>query len=181
MRLRNEIFLHVLDWLHHNKGVRDQAHLASIIGINAASMSRIMTGRNEPSEDTLRKLNEAFGNIFNMKYLRGLVPYPMLVEDEKEPKTTEPISVDLGSSSTSTSVADIQKQKEQADIITDLLTQSAKLITENESIRRQLLEELTLLQQLRQDYTDAIQHLNQATAKLTSNYFPSIAAEPKNN
>lgn len=178
MRLRNEIFLHVLDWLHHNKGVRDQAHLASIIGINAASMSRIMTGRNEPSEDTLRKLNEAFGNIFNMKYLRGLVPYPMLVEDEKEPKQTEPISVDPGSSFT---VADVQKQKEQADIITDLLTQSAKLITENESIRRQLLEELTLLQQLRQDYTDAIQHLNQATAKLTSNYFPFLAAEPKNN
>ena len=180
MRLRNEIFLHVLDYLHHNKGVRDQAHLASIIGINAASMSRIMNGRNAPSEDTLRKLNEAFGNIFNMKYLRGLVPYPMLVEDEKEPKP-EPIPVDLGSSFTSTSVADVHKQKEQADIITDLLTQSAKLITENESIRRQLLEELTLLHQLRQDYTDAIQHLNQATAKLTSDYFPSLAAEPKNN
>lgn len=179
MRLRNEIFLHVLDYLHKNKGVRDQAHLASIIGINAASMSRIMTGRNDPSEDTLRKLNEAFGNIFNMKYLRGLVPYPMLVENEKEPKP-EPTPVDLGSSFTSTS-ADVQKQKEQADIITDLLTQSAKLITENESIRRQLLEELTLLQQLRQDYTDSIQHLNQATAKLTSDYFTSLAAEPKNN
>ena len=180
MRLRNEIFLHVLDWLHKNKGIRDQRHLASIIGITPSSMSRIMNGRNDPSEDTLRKLNEAFGNIFNMKYLRGLVPYPMLVEDEKEPKP-EPTPVDPGSSFTSTSVVDVQKQKEQADIITDLLTQSAKLITENETIRRQLLEELTLLQQLRQDYTDAIQHLNQATAKLTSNYFPSLAAEPKNN
>ena len=180
MRLRNEIFLHVLDWLHKYKGIRDQQHLASIIGITPNSMSRIMNGRNEPSEDTLRKLNEAFGNIFNMKYLRGLVPYPMLVEDEKEPKP-EPTPVDPGSSFTSTSVSDVQKQKEQADIITDLLTQSAKLITENETIRRQLLEELTLLQQLRQDYTTAIQHLNQATAKLTSNYFPSLAAEPKNN
>ena len=180
MRIRNEIFLHVMDWLHKNKGIRDQRHLAYIIGITPNSMSRIMNGQNNPSEDTLRKLNEAFGNIFNMKYLRGLVPYPMLVEDEKEPKP-EPTPVDPGSSSTSTSVADVQKQKEQADIITDLLTQSAKLITENESIRRQLLEELTLLKQLRQDYTDAIQHLNQATAKLTSNYFPSLAAEPKNN
>ena len=169
-----------MDWLHKNKGIRDQRHLAYIIGITPNSMSRIMNGQNNPSEDTLRKLNEAFGNIFNMKYLRGLVPYPMLVEDEKEPKP-EPTPVDPGSSSTSTSVADVQKQKEQADIITDLLTQSAKLITENESIRRQLLEELTLLKQLRQDYTDAIQHLNQATAKLTSNYFPSLAAEPKNN
>lgn len=166
-----------MDWLHKNKGIRDQRHLASIIGITPNSMSRIMNGQNNPSEDTLRKLNEAFGNIFNMKYLRGLVPYPMLVEDEKEPKP-EPTPVDPGSSFTSTSVADLQKQKEQADIITDLLTQSAKLITENESIRRQLLEELTLIQQLRQDYTDAIQHLNQATAKLTSDYFPSLAAEP---
>ena len=179
MRLRNDIFLHVLDWLHNNKGVRDQAHLASIIGINAASMSRIMNGRNAPSEDTLRKLNEAFGNIFNMQYLRGLVPFPMLAKDAQKPKP-EPTPVDPGSSFTS-SVADVQKQKEQADIITDLLTQSAKLITENEQIRRQLLEELTLIQQLRQDYTNAIQHLNQATAKLTSDYFPSLAAEPKNN
>jgi hypothetical protein len=91
------------------------------------------------------------------------------------------MEVDLGSSSTLASVPDVQKQKEQVDITTDLLTQSAKLIAQNEAIRRQLLEELTLLQQLRQDYTDAIQHLNKATAKLTSNYFPSLAAEPKNN
>lgn len=180
MRLRNEIFLHVLDWLHENKGIRDQRHLASIIGITPNSMSRIMNGQNNPSEDTIRKLNEAFGNIFNMQYLRGLVPFPMLAEDAQNPKP-KPTPVDPGSSFTSTSVADVQKQKEQADIITDLLTQSAKLITENEAIRRQLLEELTLLQQLRQDYTDAIQHLKQATAKLTSNYFPSLAAEPKNN
>jgi hypothetical protein len=48
MRLRNEIFSHVLDWLHFNKNVRDQAHLAQIIGIDAASMSRIMNGKNEP-------------------------------------------------------------------------------------------------------------------------------------
>lgn len=172
MRLRNEIFLHVLDWLHENKGIRDQRHLASIIGITPNSMSRIMNGLNNPSEDTLRKLNEAFGNIFNMQYLRGLVPFPMLAKDAQKQKP-EPTPVDPGSSFTSS--------VEQADIITDLLSQSAKLITENEKIRRQLLEELTLLQQLRQDYTTAIQHLNQATAKLTSDYFPSLAAEPKNN
>ena len=84
MRLKNEIFLHVLDWLHFNKNVRDQAHLAEIIGIDATSMSRIITGKNDPSEKTLRKLNEAFGNIFNMDYLRGKVPYPMLVSDLSE-------------------------------------------------------------------------------------------------
>ena len=91
MRLKNEIFLAVLDWLHFNKNVRDQAHLAEIIGIDATSMSRIMNGRNEPSEKTLRKLNEAFGNIFNMDYLRGKVPYPMLAADIKPTNFTADI------------------------------------------------------------------------------------------
>lgn len=40
-----------------------------------------MTGKVEPSDDTLRKLNLAFGGIFNMNYLRGNSSV-MLLEDE---------------------------------------------------------------------------------------------------
>lgn len=80
MRLRNEIFAHVLDWLIQNNKVEDQKDLALKTGISQNTVSRIMTGKVEPSNDTLRKLNATFGNIFNMQYLRG-ESIVMLIED----------------------------------------------------------------------------------------------------
>ena len=80
MRLRNEIFAHVLDWLIQNDKVEDQKDLALKTGISQNTVSRIMTGKVEPSDDTLRKLNATFGNIFNMQYLRG-ESIVMLIED----------------------------------------------------------------------------------------------------
>ena len=81
MRLRNEIFAFVLDWLVQNEMVVDQKDLAIKTGISQNTVSRIMTGKVEPSDDTLRKLNATFGNIFNMEYLRGRDPFNMLVQD----------------------------------------------------------------------------------------------------
>ena len=80
MRLRNEVFAHVLDWLIQNNKVEDQKDLALKTGISQNTVSRIMTGKVEPSDDTLRKLNATFGNIFNMQYLRG-ESIVMLIED----------------------------------------------------------------------------------------------------
>ena len=80
MRLRNEIFAHVLDWLIQNNKVEDQKDLPLKTGISQNTVSRIMTGKVEPSDDTLRKLNATFGNIFNMQYLRG-ESIVMLIED----------------------------------------------------------------------------------------------------
>ena len=80
MILRNEIFAHVLDWLVREKMVKDQQDLSMKTGISKNTISRIMTGKVEPKDDTLRKLNEAFGNIFNMAYLRGQ-SHVMLIAD----------------------------------------------------------------------------------------------------
>lgn len=164
MRLKNEIFLHVLDWLHFNKNVRDQAHLAEIIGIDATSMSRIMNGKNDPSEKTLRKLNEAFGNIFNMDYLRGKVPYPMLVADIKPTNFT----ADLGTSSIS-----IATKKSEKDII----SLASDLIVQLESLRRQTNVELVLLRQARQSLESATVQLQKLLQSSRHDYFPSLAAE----
>jgi len=168
MRLRNEIFSHVLDWLHFNKNVRDQAHLAQIIGIDAASMSRIMNGKNEPSEKTLRKLNEAFGNIFNMDYLRGLVPYPMLADDPSGDIQPTNHEIDLGTSSIS-----IAQRKGEKDII-DL---ASELIAELEQLRRQTNVELVLLRQARQSLESTTSQLQKFLASQRHDYFPSLAAE----
>ena len=86
MRLKNEIFAHILDWLIQEKKVDDQKDLAVKTGISQNTVSRIMTGKVEPSDDTLRKLNSAFGNIFNMQYLRGESTM-MLIEDVAYYKT----------------------------------------------------------------------------------------------
>ena len=170
MRFRNEIFLAVLDWLHFNKNVRDQAHLAQIIGIDAASMSRIMNGRNEPSEKTLRKLNESFGNIFNMDYLRGKVPYPMLVADLSEnPQKKE---IDLGTSSIS-----IATKKNEKDII----SLASELIVELEHLRRQTQDELALLRQARQSFDTATAEFQKIIKYQRQDYFPNLAAEDTEN
>ena len=167
MRLKNEIFLHVLDWLHFNKNVRDQAHLAEIIGIDATSMSRIITGKNDPSEKTLRKLNEAFGNIFNMDYLRGKDPYHMLISDLDE-DMQEKKEIDLGTSSTS-----ISQQKSERDII----SLATDLIVELEHLRRQTQDELALLRQARQSFDTATAQLQKLLQSSRHDYFPSLAAE----
>lgn len=170
MRLKNEIFLHVLDWLHFNKNVRDQAHLAEIIGIDATSMSRIITGKNDPSEKTLRKLNEAFGNIFNMDYLRGKVPYPMLAADLSDnPQKKE---IDLGTSSIS-----IATKKSEKDII----SLASDLIVQLEALRRQTNVELLLLKQARQSLESATSELQRLLQSSRHDYFPSLAAEDTEN
>ena len=81
MKLRNENFAIALDWLVKNKGVDGQKGLAQITGISQNTISRIMTGKVEPSDDTLRKLNDAFEGIFNMNFLRGS-SIVMLAEDK---------------------------------------------------------------------------------------------------
>lgn len=81
MKLKNEIFAFVLDWLIKNKGIDGQKGLSQKTGISQNTISRIMTGKVEPSDDTLRKLNLAFGGIFNMNYLRGNSSV-MLLENE---------------------------------------------------------------------------------------------------
>ena len=76
MKLKNEIFAHVLDWLVENRDVDGQKGLSQITGISQNTISRIMTGKVEPSDDTLRKLNDAFDGLFNMQYLRGRSDQP---------------------------------------------------------------------------------------------------------
>jgi transcriptional regulator with XRE-family HTH domain len=89
MRLRNEIFVHVLDWLIQNNKVDGQKDLALKTGISQNTVSRIVTGKVEPSDDTLRKLNANFGNIFNMQYLRGESPIMLVADIMPEQKTQQ--------------------------------------------------------------------------------------------
>ena len=79
MKLKNVIFASALDWLVAHQKIDGQKSLAKVLGISENTISRIMTGKVEPSDDTLRKLSEKFG--FNMAWLRGSDTNHMFSED----------------------------------------------------------------------------------------------------
>jgi transcriptional regulator with XRE-family HTH domain len=70
-----------VDYIYKEHLVGSQGELAEKIGISASALSRIMSNKKFVGDDTLRKMNEAFGNIFNMAYFRGEDPHCMLMED----------------------------------------------------------------------------------------------------
>ena len=82
MSRKNEIFGEALDWLVTNKGIKGQKGLAWSTGITVNTISRIMTGKVEPSDDTLRKISQKYG--FNMQWLRGEDAFNMLAIDAAE-------------------------------------------------------------------------------------------------
>ena len=84
---RNQIFVAAFDYLNQIGRVGDQRELSQKTGISQTSISRIFNNHvRQPSEDSLRKLNAAFGNMFNMQWLRGEVSAPMLASVEEDQK-----------------------------------------------------------------------------------------------
>ena len=146
MRLKNEIFANVLDWLIREHYVIDQRDLADKTGITATTISRIMTGKVEPKDETLRKLNAAFGNMFNMQYLRGLSTTMLVAdqgqatslhEDDKTPYTTLPKWAD------------------------NLIGIMSKQIKENEALNRELRQSITEVNALRTEFQKLLEKITQ--------------------
>ena len=79
--LKNELFKVAVDYIYKEHLVGSQGELAEKIGISASALSRIMSNKKTVGDDTLRKMNEAFGYIFNMAYFRGEDPHCMLMKD----------------------------------------------------------------------------------------------------
>lgn len=88
MKEKNKVFVRVFEWLYmHGKAI-DQADIAAKTGISATTISRIINhGVGRPDEKTIRKINAAFGNIFNPDFLRGQSDI-MLIEELSRDKAT---------------------------------------------------------------------------------------------
>ena len=80
-KLRNQLFKVAVDYIYKEHLADSQGKLAKKIGISDSALSRIMNDKKFVGDDTLRKMNEAFGGIFNMAYFRGEDPQCMLIED----------------------------------------------------------------------------------------------------
>lgn len=146
MRLKNEIFATVLDWLIREHYVIDQRDLSHKTGITATTISRIMTGKVEPKDETLRKLNAAFGNIFNMQYLRGLST-TMLVADQEQATSLHDDTM-----SPYTTIP------QWADTLIEIMS---KQIKENEALNRELRQSITEVNALRTDLQKLIEKITQ--------------------
>lgn len=68
---KNQLFKVAVDYIYKEHLVNSQGELAKKIGISDSALSRIMNDKKFVGDDTLRKMNEAFGGIFNMAYFRG--------------------------------------------------------------------------------------------------------------
>ena len=86
---RNERFLVAVDHLFKKNLVRNQTDLCQKVGIGGASYSRIKTGLRIVSDDTIRKLNDAFDGIFNMAYFRGDTDVLLSNQPEPEPEPAQ--------------------------------------------------------------------------------------------
>ena len=143
MGLKNEIFATVLDWLIRERYVIDQRDLANKTGITATTVSRIMTGKVEPKDETLRKLNSAFGNMFNMQYLRGLSTTMLVADEETSTLHEEPATT-------------YQPIPRWADNLIDILSQQIK---ENEALHRELRQSIQQVTTLRDDLQTLLKKL----------------------
>ncbi|MBO5707624.1 MAG: helix-turn-helix transcriptional regulator [Bacteroidales bacterium] len=138
--VRNERFRVALDYLYKNGLVADQRELSEKIGVSETSISQILNNRvKKPSESTIRKLNEAFGNIFNPEYFRCNSDQ-LLSEVER---VSEPMS-------------DYVALPTWADALIQMVTEQVKA---NEDMRRELRQSLEEVASLKQELQNAINKL----------------------
>jgi transcriptional regulator with XRE-family HTH domain len=93
---KNERFAVAVDYLFQEKLITSQKDLCVKIGLTEPTYSRIKTGKRIVSDETVRKLNDAFGGIFNMAYFRG--DSETLLTNGREPDQELPATaIDTGS------------------------------------------------------------------------------------
>jgi len=141
--LRNECFRVALDYLYKNGLVADQRELSEKIGVSETSISQILNNRvKKPSESTIRKLNEAFGNIFNPEYFRGHsihlllkdVAYYLTHPDE-DPSSTKYVPFEERTRQTAEPSAEYSAVPKWADSLIQLVASQTQTI---EDLRREL-------------------------------------------
>ena len=159
--VRNECFRVAIDYLFKNGLIADQSELSKLTGISETSISRILNNRvKEPSEATIRKLNDAFGNIFNPEYFRGHSIH-LLMEDvayyaqhpEKDISSSKYVPLDERSEQ----VAEPQQEYHAIPAWADtLMSIIAEQIQKNEALNRELRQSIAEVNALRDDLSRII-------------------------
>ena len=157
-KLKNERFRVAIDYLYSKNAISSDKELAGKIGITPASLSRLFNGKKNVSDDTIRKMNDAFDGIFNMAYFRGESEH-MIVEDIADAKQK------AVSTSTDEPTANI-------------LELYAQMIRGLDDLRQQLKQELAEVQAMKQEYLDARNDFRKAIAALHPSIKYTNPSEP---
>lgn len=92
----NEIFKTMVDWIVDNTEMRNSTETLRKAGLDASNYSKIKSGTNKSVKyETMRKLNNAFGKVFNPEWMRGKSDV-MLVADLAQvcsDKRSEPVDM----------------------------------------------------------------------------------------
>ena len=103
-RKENVILKQMLDWIYASTEAHNQADVARQTGVYEATISRAMNGKiKRVKQETLRKINAGFGNIFNPEWLRGESDV-MLVADLKPVTPDVPADSSEGDAPTTSSL-----------------------------------------------------------------------------
>lgn len=187
----NKIFKQMLDWLYANTDIHNQAELARKTGLNEVTISRVLNGKiKRIKQESLRKVNAAFGNIFNPEWLRGesevMLTADLAPISSTQSQTTRPGETDTPDMSSLINAALSAKDETIMSLKREL---SAKddLIT---ALREQIADRNQLMQTTRQQaddltkkYSDLLQAHNTLLHRINVNieHFQdsqlSIAAE----
>lgn len=87
---KNERFYIALDYLYREGMIASQKDFAEKIGMSQSGLSRLMNGLKTVSDETIRKMNESFGGIFNMRYFRGECDSMLIADHPKEQDAPSP-------------------------------------------------------------------------------------------
>ena len=137
---KNERFLKAVDLLYQKHLVSSQKNLAEAIGVSGPALSRIKNGTKVVSDDTIRKLNAAFKNMFNMDFFRGVEGAQLTKE-----QTTSQIGAD--------NLPDSRKESciDQSSLVNALLAAKDETIA---SLRDQIQQQQEIIQLLKRKLSD---------------------------
>lgn len=187
----NEIFKQMLDWIYANTEAHNQADVARKSGLFEATISRALNGKiKRVKQETLRKVNSAFGNVFNPAWLRGDSDI-MLVADlapisSTQSQTTTPSETDTADMSSLINAAlaakdeTIMSLKRELSTKDDLIAALREQITDHNQLMRATRQQAD---DLTKKYSDLLQAHNTLLHRINVNieHFQdsqlSIAAE----
>lgn len=158
---RNEIFACAVDYLYNEGKITGQSDLAEKTGITETTISRILNNKvRKPSEDSLRRLNTTFGNIFNPRWLRG-------ESDDMFANKTKQTIEKINEIDTKNLMAGVE----------NLLQIAATQIKDNEELRRELQASIAETQQLNKKMQASISELQDVVRTLLSRPYPEVQQE----
>ena len=151
MKLRNNVFAAAFDYLKRNTEIKTQKELARRMGVNENTITRILRGYTDVTEDIITKLQTASGCIFNLQWLRGEDTTHMLAQDLAD-------DVD--------NVVPQQGMPDPSSMVNALLAKSDETISALKSVIETKDEQIADLRRELEDKRDHIETLKHRCAEL---------------